>query len=73
MSKRTEHVAYRAYRNLSHGIFAMLVVLFLFGDRIVWVNCLTGFAWRAWLLLYCLPAWFSLLRPAGGTTNQNRT
>ena len=53
---------YRAYRFLIHGIFAMLVVFFLAGDRIVWANCLTGFAWRTWLLLYCLPEWLALWR-----------
>ena len=51
---------YRAYRFLIHGIFALLVVFFLCGDRIVWANCLTGFAWRFWLLLYCLPEWLAL-------------
>ena len=55
---------YRAYRVLIHGIFAMLVLFFLLGDRIVWINCLSGFAWRAWLLLYILPAWFATLRAA---------
>ena len=53
---------YRAYRILNHGILVMLVVFFLFGDRIVWSNCLPGFAWRSWLLLYRLPAWFTALR-----------
>ena len=48
---------YRAYRVLLHGVLLLLVVFFLLGDRIVWINCLTGFAWRAWLLLYALPAW----------------
>ena len=37
----------------------MLVVFFLAGDRIIWSNCLTGFAWRAWLLMYTLPAWMT--------------
>jgi len=50
---------YRAYRILIHGILVMLVVFFLAGDRITWINCLTGFAWRAWLLAYSLPAWFT--------------
>ena len=54
--------SYRAYRILNHGIFVMLVLFFLFGDRIAWANCLTGFAWRAWLLLYVLPEWFTTLR-----------
>jgi VIT1/CCC1 family predicted Fe2+/Mn2+ transporter len=60
VKKQAEGASYRAYRVLIHGIFAMLVVFFLVGDRIVWSNCLTGIAWRAWLLLYGLPAWFTV-------------
>jgi hypothetical protein len=62
VTKQVEEASYRAYRVLIHAIFAMLVVFFLFGDRIVWTNCLTGFAWRFWLLLYGLPAWLGVLR-----------
>jgi VIT1/CCC1 family predicted Fe2+/Mn2+ transporter len=61
VNKQSEDASYRTYRILTHGIFAVLVVFFLAGDRIVWSNCLTGFAWRAWLLFYCLPAWFTAL------------
>ncbi len=61
VNKPAEDAGYRAYRVLIHGILAMLVVFFLFGDHIVWSNCLTGFAWRAWLLFYVLPAWFTAL------------
>jgi hypothetical protein len=46
-----------------------MVVFVLFGDRIVWSNCLTGFAWRAWLLFYGLPAWFTAL---GSTAEPGR-
>jgi hypothetical protein len=62
-SRQADAATYRTYRILTHGIFVMLVVFFLAGDRITWINCLTGFAWRAWLLLYALPAWFTALRP----------
>jgi hypothetical protein len=62
VSGRDQEASYRAYRILIHGIIVLLVVFFLAGDRIVWSNCLTGFAWRAWLFLYSLPAWFALLR-----------
>jgi hypothetical protein len=62
VTKQAEAASYRTYRVLIHAIFAALVVFFLLGDRIVWSNCLTGFAWRAWLLGYCLPAWFTALR-----------
>ena len=66
MNKPAEDASYRAYRVLIHGILAMLVVFFLFGDRIVWSNCLTGFAWRAWLLCYGLPAWLTVLGASAG-------
>jgi VIT1/CCC1 family predicted Fe2+/Mn2+ transporter len=62
VNKPAEEHSYRAYRLLLHGIFVMLVVFVFFGDRIVWSNCLTGLAWRAWLLLYSLPAWLTLVR-----------
>ena len=69
ITKDAEEATYRTYRFLTHGIMAMCIVFFLFGDRITWINCLTGFAWRAWLLLYILPAWFTAVRaPAGGTS-----
>ena len=67
VTKQIEDATYRAYRILIHGIFALLVVFFLAGDQIVWINGLTGIAWRAWLLLYCLPAWLAVLRTTGGT------
>ena len=66
VNKQAENASYRAYRVLIHGIWIMLVAFFLFGDRIVWTNCLTGFAWRSWHLLYSLPAWltmFAVKRP----------
>ena len=62
VTKQAEEASYRAYRILTHGILAGLLMCYLdhsTGQRIVWSNCLTGFAWRAWLLLYCLPAWFT--------------
>jgi hypothetical protein len=64
VNQQAVDATYRAYRILTHGIFVMLVMFFLAGDRIIWSNCLTGFAWRAWLLAYCLPAWFTAF--AGG-------
>ena len=68
VDKQAEEASYRAYRTLIHGIFAMMVVWVLLGDRIVWSNCLTGFVWRYWLLLYGLPAWLALF----GTTTAFR-
>ena len=66
VNKPAEDASYRAYRVLIHGIFAMGVVFILFGDRIVWSNCITGFAWRYWLLLYGLPAWLTVLGANAG-------
>ncbi len=66
VNKQAEESSYRAYRVLTHGILAIIVIFFLFGDRVTWSNCLTGFAWRAWLLLYSLPAWFTALRGTDG-------
>jgi hypothetical protein len=62
VDKRAEESSYRAYRVLLHGIFVMLVVFFVFGNQIIWVNCLTGIAWRSWLLLYALPEWIVAVR-----------
>jgi hypothetical protein len=62
VSRQIDDATYRAYRVLIHGLFITLVVFFLAGDRITWSNCLTGLSWRAWLLLYALPAWIAALR-----------
>jgi len=67
VSKHAENASYRIYRILTHGILVVLVVFFLLGDHIVWTQCLTGFAWRAWLLLYCLPLWLESVRTSGIT------
>ena len=44
VDEQAEDASYRAYRILNHGILAMCVVFMLFGDRIIWINCITGFA-----------------------------
>jgi hypothetical protein len=62
VTKDAECATYRAYRLMIHGILVVLVLFILAGDRIVWGNCLTGIAWRVWLLLYGLPSWFTLMR-----------
>ena len=62
VDKQAEEASYRGYRILLHGILVMCVVFFVFGDRVTWTNCLTGFAWRTWLLLYALPAWLTTSR-----------
>jgi hypothetical protein len=62
VGRQAEEASYRAYRVLTHGVLALVVVFLLWGERVSWVNCLPGFAWRAWLRLYTLPAWFAASR-----------
>jgi FtsH-binding integral membrane protein len=62
VAKEDHEAAYRAYRMLLHAILVLLVVFFLLGDRIAWHIGLVGLAWRTWLLLYTLPAWYTALR-----------
>ena len=64
VNQSIEAATYRAYRILIHVIFVLLLIFFLAGDRITWINGLPGIAWRAWLLLYILPAWFTLAQTA---------
>lgn len=59
---RVLEASYHAYRALNHGMFGIGVVFLLAGDRIVWAHCLTGLVWRAWLLVYALPAWLTAMR-----------
>jgi hypothetical protein len=66
VDRQVEEASYRAYRILIHGIFAAMLVFVLAEDRVIWHQCLTGFAWRYWLLLYCLPAWFAALGAPSG-------
>ena len=65
-----EAVTYRAYRVLIHSVFAMLLAFVLIGDSVAWNNCLTGFAWRFWLLMYTLPAWFACFHQPGRLSDQ---
>lgn len=68
VTRDAHDAAYRAYRVLIHVIIGLLVVFFLFGDRVAWHIGLVGLAWRAWLLLYTLPEWYTALQdlPAAG-------
>jgi hypothetical protein len=50
------HVSYRVYRIAAALPLALLVVFFVVGEQIRWNVLLPGLAWRAWLLLYLLPA-----------------
>jgi hypothetical protein len=61
VTKKAREASYRAYRALAYGLPAIFIVYYLFGDSIIWSQCLPGFAWRTWLLVYSLPAWLTLL------------
>lgn len=65
ITKEDHEAAYRIQRLLIHAILGALVLFFLAGDRIAWNIGLVGLAWRAWLLLYTLPAWCAALRMTG--------
>lgn len=60
-----ETLAWRSYRVLIHGILVLLVVFLIAGHRVNWSVLLIGLAWRAWLLLYVLPAWLTAMRGPG--------
>jgi hypothetical protein len=62
VNKPVEEITYRSYRVLIHGIFALLVIFAFFSQYIVWNQCLSGLAWRSWLLLFGLPEWIALYR-----------
>jgi hypothetical protein len=70
VTTQAEAAAYRVYRFLTHAIFATIIVFLMFPDRIIWINCLPGFAWRTWLLLYSLPVWLIALDPSPGGPRQ---
>lgn len=59
VSKQAKDASYHFYRILNHGILALRVVFMLYGDRMIWANRITGFAWRTWLLVNCLPMWIA--------------
>ncbi|SRR5712692_7007584 len=59
---RATDATYRLYRVLLHGLLVGLVIFLTIGGRIKWNSCLPGFVWRAWLLLYTLPAWLVAVR-----------
>jgi len=62
VNKEVEQSTYKVYRVLIWGIFLFMAVFVVAGDRIIWTQCLTGFAWRYWLLLYALPWWIAASR-----------
>src|SRR2546425_140066 len=56
VGERAIRSSYRIYRGLSSVPLGLLVLFFAVGDCINWSVLLPGLAWRAWLLMYTLPA-----------------
>jgi hypothetical protein len=57
--------AVRWYRHSGNVPIALLIIFFLAGSSVRWDVLLIGLAWRAWLLMYTLPAVVALLRSDG--------
>ena len=64
------HVSYRMYRIAAALPLALLVVFFAAGEQIRWNVLLPGLAWRAWLLLYLLPAGIAAWETSSAARNQ---
>lgn len=62
VTKQDEEATYALYRVLIHGVLVLMVVFVFFGRHIAWSHCLSGLAWRSWLLAYVLPAWIAAYR-----------
>lgn len=61
-SADAERRAVRWYRHSGTVPIALLVIFFIAGSYVRWDILLIGLAWRAWLLMYTLPATLALLR-----------
>lgn len=61
----TERRAVGWYRHAGIVPIVLLITFFLAGSHVRWDILLIGLAWRAWLLMYTLPATLGLLRSEG--------
>jgi hypothetical protein len=61
---------YQLYRVLATLPLILFVVFLLLGDRLAWDVLLPGLGWRAWLLVYVLPAWLALWTRGAETCEQ---
>jgi hypothetical protein len=64
-SPETDRRAVGWYRHAGTVPIVLLITFFLAGSHVRWDILLIGLAWRAWLLLYTLPAALALLRSEG--------
>ncbi len=60
ISTPTRLLSYRFYRGAASLPLILLVIFFVVGDQIRWDVLLAVLAWRAWVLLYSLPAALAL-------------
>jgi len=57
------HLACESCPTTSAAIVAVLAItVAAIAEKRVDTPCLVGFAWRAWLVLYVLPAWLVAMR-----------
>ena len=64
-SSETDRRAVGWYKHAGAVPLVLLAIFFVAGSLVRWDILLVGLAWRAWLLMYTLPATLALLRPAG--------
>ena len=57
---RVVRSVFRVYRTGATALLALIGIYFVVGDRIGWHILLPGLAWRAWLLVWVLPAALTL-------------
>ena len=62
LDRKAQDTSYRVYRVVIHGLLLVALMVILAGDQVTWMNCATGFLWRAWLGVYILPWWLVALR-----------
>jgi len=62
--------AFRVSQQIVAIIPALLVVFFVFGNRVNWTVLVVGLAWRAWLLLYSLPHFSAARRLRSATRSR---
>ena len=63
-SPETDRRAVAWYKHAGAVPIILLAIFFVAGSLVRWEILLVGLAWRAWLLMYTLPAALALLRPA---------
>ena len=64
--------AIACYKVIGTVPLVLLMVFFIAGSRVRWEILLPGLAWRAWLLMYSLPAMLAMARLKPGPTANSK-